>query len=364
MFIFSSRKDRQRMIQFTDKPKSRKKLIKQLFFSSLISIAIGAIFLRIGTQSSHISLSNFLLNTGYSLNLGLALFANGPLFRLVERGWISWVEKPYKSLLIALSFHFTYSTIVIFFCKWFWFILIRGEKMQHFLSEDWLIIVGEYFIFFLIMAIIYAQSFFKEWRNQVIQKEKLAQEAITLQLQVMQNQVNPHFLFNSLNTLGSLIDIDKEKAKQFTRELSQFYRELLHFKDKELVSVSDEINFVRKYIYLQKIRFADNFDVQIRLDSKNGGEVIPMSVQMMVENAVKHNVISKEQPLKISIYQPNDTEIVVENNYQPKENIEGSNKIGLENLRQRYLFLTNKELRIEKTDATFRVTFPIVNLEQ
>ena len=365
MFIFISRKNRQRMIQFTDKPKAklRKKLIKQLIFSCLISIVIGTIFLKIGTQSSYITLSNFLLNTGYSLNLGLALFANGPLFRMVERGWISWVKKPYKSLLIALSFHFTYSTIVIFFCKWFWFILIRGEKLQHFLSEDWLIIGGEYFIFFLIMAIIYAQSFFKEWRIQVIQKEKLVQEAITLQLQVMQNQVNPHFLFNSLNVLGSLIDIDKEKAKQFTRELSQFYRELLHFKDKELVPVSEEINFVQKYIYLQKIRFADNFDVQIQLDRRNEGELIPMSIQMMVENAVKHNMISREHPLRISIYQPNDSEIVVENNYQPKENIEGSNKIGLENLRQRYLFLTNKELRIEKTDKTFRVTFPIVKFE-
>lgn len=346
------------------KVKSKKQWIRGLLISSLISVVIGTIFLKIGAQSSHISFSHYLMNTGYSLNLGLALFANGALFRLVERGWLSWVDRPYRSLLIALSFHFTYSTIVIFLCNWFWFIFITGESLQHFLTYGWFIIGGEYFVLFLITAIIYAQSFFKEWREQVIYKENFKQEAIALHLQVMQNQVNPHFLFNSLNTLGSLIDIDKEKAKQFTLELSQFYRELLHFKNKELVPVSDEINFVRKYIYLQKIRFADNFDVQIRLDPKNGSEVIPMSVQMMVENAVKHNVISKEHPLNICIYQPNDTEIVVENNYQPKENIEGSNKIGLENLRQRYLFLTNKELRIEKTDETFRVIFPIVKLEK
>ena len=150
------------MKRFTDEPKieSKKKLILELIFSSLISVVIGSIFFLIGTQSSSISLSDYLMNTGYSLNLGLALFANGPLFRMVERGWISWVKRPYKSLLIALSFHFTYSTIVIFFCKWFWFILIRGEKLQHFIAEDWLIIGGEYFIFFLIMAIIYAKSFF------------------------------------------------------------------------------------------------------------------------------------------------------------------------------------------------------------
>jgi two-component system, LytTR family, sensor kinase len=353
------------MLRLTDKSRVKSKIqwVKGLLLSSIISIVIGTSFLWIGTHSSHISLSHYLMNTGYSLNLGLALFANGALFRLVEKGWLSWVNHPFKSLLIALAFHFIYSTIVIFSCNWFWFIYLRGESLHQFLSYGWFIIGGEYFILFLITAIIYAQSFFKEWREQVIQKEKLTQEAVILQLQVMQNQVNPHFLFNSLNTLGSLIDIDKEKAKHFTRELSQFYRELLHFKDKELIPLHDEINFVKKYIYLQKIRFADNFDVRIQLDKKDGGEVIPMSIQMMVENAVKHNKLSKEHPLKISIYQPNETEIVVENNYQPKENIEGSNKIGLENLTQRYRFLTNKELRVEKTDEIFRVTFPIVRFE-
>jgi len=346
------------------KVKSKKYWFKELLIASIISVAIGTAFMWTGTKPSEITFHHYLMNAGYSLNLGLALFANGTIFRIIERGWLSWVKHPYRSLLIALSFHFAYSTIVILFCNWFWFILIRGETLKHFMTYGWFIISGEYFILFLITAIIYAKSFFREWRVKVIQSEKLKQEAISLQYQVMQNQVNPHFLFNSLNTLGSLIDIDSEKAKQFTRELSQFYRELLHFKDKELVSISEEINFVKKYIYLQKIRFGNNFDVEISLDETSGGEVIPMSIQLMVENSIKHNQISKENPLKISIYQPNEDEITVENNYQPKENTEGSNKIGLKNLTDRYLFLTNREIRIEQTTQTFKVTFPIVKVEK
>jgi sensor histidine kinase YesM len=337
--------------------------LKSIFWASLISVTIGTVFLWIGAQTIHITLEHYLVNAGYSINLGLALFLNGNMFSWVERRYIKWIEKPYKSLAIALSFHFVYSTLVIIVTNWLWFILIMDNSFQHFFTFGWFIILGEYGILVCITAILYAKSFFKEWRIKVIQTETLKQEAIALQYQVMQNQVNPHFLFNTLNTLGSLIDIDPEKAKQFTRELSQFYRELLHFKDKELVPVSEEINFVRKYIYLQKIRFGSNFDVDIQLDEHTGGEVIPMSVQMMVENCIKHNRISKEQPLRISIYQPNSDEIAVENNYQPKESTEGSNKIGLKNLTERYRFLTEREMRIEQTDATFKVTFPIVKLE-
>jgi len=179
----------------------------------------------------------------------------------------------------------------------------------------------------------------------------------------MQNQVNPHFLFNSLNTLGSLIDLDHQKAKEFTRELSMFYRELLYFKDKDLVPLSDELNFVRKYIYLQKIRFGDNFNVQVYFNEVDGFEVIPMSIQMMIENAVKHNIISKDKPLNIIIGHSDDTEIFVENNLQLRENVSGSNHIGLKNLTERYKFLTGKEIIISRDEHFFRVTIPLINLK-
>jgi two-component system, LytTR family, sensor kinase len=331
--------------------------------ATVISIVIGTIFMHTGAKTWKLPFSRYLWNAGYSVTLGLALFANGIIFNLVEKRFISWVKYPLKSVFIALSVHLIYSTFVIFFCNWLWFTVFRDQTWAEFMKYGQFIIVGEFFILFVITSIIYANSFFWVWREEAIQSEKLKQEAIALQYQIMQNQVNPHFLFNSLNTLGSLIDIDTQKAKEFTRELSMFYRELLYFKDKDLITLNDELNFLKKYIYLQKIRFGDNFDVQIFLNDANGFEVIPMSIQMLVENAVKHNIISKERPLNIIIGQSDEMEIFVENNLQLKENVSGSNHIGLKNLTERYQFLTGKVMTITRGEHFFRVTIPLINLK-
>jgi|GEM_PF-403416 len=341
----------------------KKNTLRQLLIAAIISVAIGTIFLLIGSQSHKIALNHFIWNAGYSLCLGLSLFANGLFFETIERKYISWKEYPVKSVFIALSFHLAYSSVVIILWNWLWFIVFRHETWEHFLTYGWFIIIGEYIVLIIITSIIYAKSFFKEWLEEMIQGEKLKQEAIALQYQIMQNQVNPHFLFNSLNTLGSLIDLDTQKAKEFTRELSMFYRELLYFKDKDLVPLNEELDFLKKYIYLQKIRFGNNFEVQIHLNDANEYEVIPMSVQMMVENAVKHNIISIEKPLNILIGQSDESEIFVENNLQLRENVSGSNHIGLKNLTERYKFLTGKEMVITKNENFFRVTIPLINLK-
>jgi LytS/YehU family sensor histidine kinase len=298
----------------------------------------------------------------YSLCIGLGLFLNGTIFRNIEKRYISWVKWPVKSFFIALTVHLVYSSFIIIFFNWLWFIKISGNSVAHFLSYGWFIIIGEYISFFLISAIIYARSFFIEYREEAIQAEKLKQEAMGLQYQVMQNQVNPHFLFNALNVIGSLIDVDTEKAKSFIRELSLFYRELLLLKDTELVSVREELNFVKKYIFLQKIRFGDNFNVDIFIPEDMPGKLVPMSLQMMLENAVKHNVISKNEPLRVVMGKTDNGELFVENNLQPKSNVSGSNRIGLDNLRARYQYLTNKEMQISKNEHFFRVTIPLINI--
>ena len=335
-----------------------------MFISALISIGIGTAFLFAFNRNTPVSFAHFLSNAGYSVCLGLGLFANGWIFRFVERRYISWIERPVKSILVAGVFHFIYSTVIIFFFNWLWFIVIYDQPVRIFLQYGWDIIIGEYMVLILITSIKYTKSFFKAYRDEAIQGERLKQEAISLQYQVMQNQVNPHFLFNSLNVLGSLIDLDQEKAKKFTRELSLFYRELLHFKDKDLIPLDEEISFVRKYIYLQKIRFGDHFDVQILLKDHTEGEVIPMSIQMLLENAVKHNIISGENPLKVIIGKPAAGEIFIENNRQPKPSTDKSDKIGLKNLQHRYRFLTNRKMKVESTEKYFRVTIPLVKLEK
>ncbi len=346
------------------KQNSPKQIIIGLIIAAFISLAFGTSILIVQSKSFNLPVKEYLLNAAYSICLGLSLFANGPFFRLVERGWLSWVKRPVRSLFIALSFHLVYSTIAIFLINWLYFIIIGNQSFKAFFSwGGHYIFISEYFILLIITAIIYAKSFFKEWREKVIESQKLKQEAISLQYQVMQNQVNPHFLFNSLNTLGSLIDIDTKKAKEFTRELSLFYRELLFFKDKDLISLKEEISFLERYIYLQKIRFGENFNVKIDLGENIKGEVIPMSVQMMVENTIKHNIISHERPLSVTIGLMSENELFVENNYQPRENVQGSNRIGLNNLKERYMFLTGKELAILNDGKIFRITIPLIILQ-
>jgi LytS/YehU family sensor histidine kinase len=162
--------------------------------------------------------------------------------------------------------------------------------------------------------------------------------------------------------LGSLIDLNVSKAKDFTRELSLFYRDLLTFKDRDIISLKEEVDFVKRYIYLQQIRFGEALQVEIIANEKVDGKVIPLSLQTLVENAIKHNEISKENPLKIVI-SSDEHELIVENNLQPKKILEESSGTGLQNLAGRYLFLTGKEMVISKSDNYFRVILPLIQIE-
>lgn len=340
-------------------------LWKTLLSYAVISIAVGFISLLIQSKAPFkISLLGYLMNAVYSLMIGFSLFANNWLFNWIEVKYVSWIERPKRSLLIVSIVHLSYSTVVIYGVNYLWYTVIMGVDWHRFTSTFGKnIIIGLYIALILITIFFYARSFFFEWREKFTESQRLKAQAIALQYQVLQNQVNPHFLFNSLNTLGSLIDIDTEKAKQYVREFSLFYRELLSFKDKELIPLADEIQFVKRYIYLQKIRFGDNFEVKITLKEPIVGYVIPLSVQMMIENAVKHNIISKEKPLEIVVGQNSAYSIIIENNLQAKKRSGDSNQFGLKNLGDRYLFLTGKEMQITCTEYYFRVTLPLISIE-
>ncbi len=310
------------------------------------------------------SFSVYFWNAGYSMSLGIPLFANGYLFGWFEKRYINWIKKPIQSVLSALCMHFVYSSLVIFVVNWFWLIVVSGKSMENFWQDNSSMIISEYIIFVIIASIIYAISFFKAWRKEVEQSEKIKSEALSLKYQVLQNQVNPHFLFNSLNVLGSLIDVDVAKAKEFNHELSLFYREVLNFKDEDIISLKEEIDFVKRYIYLQQIRFGEALQVEIAANENMEGKVIPLSLQALVENAIKHNEISKANPLKLVIAITDEHQLIVENNLQPKKVLENSSKTGLQNLAGRYEYLTGKKVEITKNDNYFRVILPLIKVEE
>ncbi len=208
-----------------------------------------------------------------------------------------------------------------------------------------------------------AGYFFSKWKRQTIEMEQLRSQQLRSELSVLKNQISPHFLFNSLNTLVTLIHENQNQAAKFTEKLSEVYRYILQFKDKELVRLSTEIKFSEAFVYLLKMRFEEGLDIEIDLDEVDQDKyVAPLTIQMLIENAVKHNVVSKNQPLQIKIYSEEGKSLIVKNNLQHKPAEGKSTHTGLENIQSRYALLTNREVDIIKTQSHFMVALPLVEL--
>ena len=280
-------------------------------------------------------------------------------------GWlvskkVVFEKEPGRALRINLLAMLAFTIAYIFIFNYVFFILIFGNPFSYLFGKGGILTM---FIMFAITAIIiatiYSIHFFKSWREVAINEERLKHEAIALQYKALKNQVNPHFLFNSLNTLSSLVYQNQETAVKFIKQLSDVYRYVLEHKDNELVTVEEEIGFVKKYVYLQKIRFGENLKIKIDILNKNTNVVAPLSLQMLVENAIKHNIASSDRPLKIQVYCENGY-IIVKNNLQRKSVVKDSGGIGLDNIRSRYKFLTDKEFLVEETAEEFIVKIPVI----
>lgn len=208
-----------------------------------------------------------------------------------------------------------------------------------------------------------AGYFFAKWKKQTIETEQLRSQQLRSELSVLKNQISPHFLFNSLNTLVTLIHENQGKAAKFTEKLSEVYRYILQFKEKELVRLSTEIKFSEAFVFLLKMRFEEGLEIEIVVDKIDQDKyVAPLTIQMLIENAVKHNVVSKNQPLHIKIYSEHGKSLIVKNNLQHKPAEGKSTFTGLENIRSRYALLTNRDVDVIQTKNHFMVALPLVEL--
>lgn len=196
--------------------------------------------------------------------------------------------------------------------------------------------------------------------NNIRKKEMIAREKVQSQFDTLRNQVNPHFLFNSFNTLSSIIQQDQNAATTYVEKLSDYFRIVLEQREKDVITVKEELDLVQNYLYLQKQRFGENLQIETELSAATLNSLIPpMSIQLLTENAIKHNVISKSRPLKIRIYEK-DQKIIVANNLQLKLTKEPSTGIGLDNIRNRYLLLFKKQIEQEEMGSTFEIRLPII----
>ena len=203
--------------------------------------------------------------------------------------------------------------------------------------------------------------FYQRLKKTLVESEQLKRENIQSQLETLKNQVNPHFLFNSLNTLVSIIPDDPEVAVEFVHKLSKVYRYILEIKELETISLAVELDFLHAYVFLQKIRFGENLSVSINIpDSLMQNSVVPLSLQVLVENAVKHNVVSAQRPLHIEIFTEHNNRLIVRNNLQKKNQVMDSTQTGLKNISNRYRLISEQLVDTIVTANSFIVSIPIL----
>ena len=238
---------------------------------------------------------------------------------------------------------------------------------------------GVILVFVSVMAftvIDFAVNTYRRYTTGQVETARVMREQLNLQFEALKKQMSPHFLFNSLNTISSLIYRDNNLAESFIRKLARTYQSVLKYHDRKLIPLSAELELVESYGYLMSVRFEKAMEIEVRVDDHNPDLLVPpLSVQMLVENAIKHNQLSYENPLKIDIYSEEDY-LYVRNNYigQPKYlNIKnnlvenpvpgGYHQVGLKNIKSRYFYLTNKKIVIRK-NAFFLVGIPILNQDE
>jgi len=213
----------------------------------------------------------------------------------------------------------------------------------------------------LIVIYFYYSTFIvNHWIKSIEKNEELKRENLQAKYEALKNQVNPHFLFNSLNTLTGVVEQKPELATLFIKRLSDIYRYVLEQSDKEIVPIHKEMKFVENYIFLSKIRFGEALIFNSDLPADSNIQIVPHGLQMLVENAIKHNIISDDMPLKIEI-ETEEGFIIVKNNLQRKKTtISGTEPLGLANLKNRYEYLSGALVEVFESDGKFVVKLPII----
>jgi len=200
-----------------------------------------------------------------------------------------------------------------------------------------------------------------KYKESLAEKEMIEKMGTEQEFENLKNQVNPHFLFNCFNTLSSLIEIDRNQAEVFLDELSKVYRYLLRNNEDGISTVENEVKFINSYYQLLKTRYGDGLNMNIEIDKRYYPYLLPsLSLQLLVENAVKHNIVSKQQPLMVEIFTAAGNKMVVNNNLQKKQQKEKSTNIGINNIRSKYALMKQKGFQVVEGEKNFMVVLPLI----
>jgi hypothetical protein len=286
---------------------------------------------------------------------------NGSFFDFMNNK-INWTPKWERfRILIGIIGSITLTMIGIFIIRFVIFVVFENNSVSYFVQNEHI----KFYVFSLLITMVvslffHAIYFYKKAQENKVKEQKVIAGTASAQFESLKNQIDPHFLFNSLNVLSSLIEENPDSAQKFTTSLSKIYRYVLEQKDKELVSVEEELNFAKTYMNLLKMRFENSITFELPENFNNDdAKVVPLSLQLLLENCIKHNVVSESKPLHIKIYIENN-QLVIENNLQKKEILSDRKGVGLQNIVNRYSILTDRKVWVLENENSFKVGLPIL----
>jgi two-component system LytT family sensor kinase len=335
------------------------KIRQFIIFNILLGIVIVTLFMR----EAFSSLENFLFGLLWSFFLSVTQWAGLVLINYLIDLRIKWIEQPVFRSVVGLITLIVYS-LFAFVTVQFTMLFIRYNIVP---ADAWQSIshsiIYPLLISFIISIIFTAIGFFKAWRKALVDAGDMKAEMLAYKYEALRNQLNPHFLFNSFNVLSDLVYSDQKMALKFIHQMSDLFRYVLDSRDRELVLLTEEVEFIRSFIYLLKTRFENKLDIVIDLQVFPDEYIVPMTLQLLVENAVKHNEVSEAYPLIISISRRNDY-LQVENTLQKKNADVDSKNTGLKNIVQQFSFFTDKPIEIDSSNGMFRVSVPILKVAE
>ncbi|MCB0463539.1 MAG: 2TM domain-containing protein [Flavobacteriaceae bacterium] len=338
------------------------KSIKNLFLVFIIGIIVFVVANALYDGFNFSSTNEFFFELGmyqlYSFVLG---YSNMVYFNyLASRTWQS--NSRVKRFIIGIGGATIITLFGLFILRVIQSVGFFGKDFKTFLAQEtWQNYGFGLWITLTIVIIFHFIYYYNEYQQKRIKEQKVIAGTASAKFDALKNQLDPHFLFNSLNVLTSLIDENPESAQKFTTALSKVYRYVLEQKNKDLVTVNEELEFAKTYMSLLKMRFEDSIIFEIPEQASDPeSKVVPLSLQLLLENAVKHNMVTSTKPLHIKIYETNNL-LVVENNLQPKQIVKKSSGVGLDNIKQRYDLLTDRKVNINQKANSFAVAIPMLS---
>ncbi|GAB2967403.1 hypothetical protein GCM10027048_42620 [Hymenobacter coalescens] len=330
----------------------------------VISLSIGSFTCPDCWGDGRKVLINYVMNFAYTMGLWLT---NGYAVDWLDR-YANWKREPVRRLWLTLVVSLGGSLVVIIAINFCFLVLYRGLSPAVMLAPAALSRVVFPLIFTSIISLVlHSRSFLLGWREALIRNERLQKEMAQAEAETLRQQLDPHFMFNALNALTSLVEEEPKLAVRFIRQLSQVYRYVLDARGRDVVPLRDELEFAESYLFLQRIRYGEALQAMLPPAAAVPAQAVvpPLSLQLLLENALKHNVATASQPLQLRIeLEEGGRRLRVVNSLRPRRVAPGeSTGIGLPNLQGRYRHLTPEPVQIERGATEFTVTLPVLALE-